>query len=97
MRAAYADLSYGKFDSPMARFLYERLMMEGDFGEDEYSDEDGFWVSRYGRRVLEGDDRGFIYYTKFPTAEAAEAEVRKLNDTILDGDPPWVIVGEVTQ
>jgi hypothetical protein len=74
----YLDTRWRQFDSPMARFMFERVLLEGDFGEDEYSDEQGTWGNRYGRRVLEGDDRGFVYYVCFPTSEEATAEFRKV-------------------
>ena len=81
MRENY-DTHFGKFDSPMAAFLFERVMMNGDFGDDEYSDGDGTWGIRYGRRVLEGDSQGFVYYVKFDTELAAEIAFRAAANTL---------------
>jgi hypothetical protein len=53
-------------------------MLNGDFGDDEYSDGEGTWGNRYGRRVLEGDDRGFVYYMKLDTVDEATVEFRKI-------------------
>jgi hypothetical protein len=79
------DTSFGKFDSPMAAFLYERVMLAGDFGDDEYSDGEGMWGSRYGRRVLEGDDRGFVYYVRFDTVEEAAVRFREVAAVYEEG------------
>lgn len=93
MRQQYEldDLHWGKYDSPMAKFLYENVLMNGDFGDDEYSDGEGTWGSRYGRRVLEGDDRGFVYYTRFDTeAEAIDAFTSIMEYyASLEGDDGW--------
>ena len=70
------DTHYGKFDSLMGCFMFEQVMLNGDFGDDEYSDGEGTWGNRYGRRVLEGDDRGFVYYTRLDTLAEAEAKFR---------------------
>ena len=69
------DLHYGKFSDPMAVVLFD-AMLNGDFGDDEYSDGEGTWGIRYGRRVLEGDDHGFVYYFKLDTVEQATSEFR---------------------
>lgn len=83
MREQYdLDTHYGKYDSLMACFMFEQVLMSGDFGDDEYSDGEGTWGSRYGRRVLEGDDRGFVYYSKLDTVEQATVEFRKVADAI---------------
>ncbi len=88
MRGEYdLDLAHGKFSDLMAAFLYERVMLQdGDFGDDEYSDGDGFWGSRYGRHILEGDDRGFVYHTKFPSVDQAAAEFREAARKYEEGD-----------
>jgi len=77
------DTAWGKFNSPMARFLYEHILLNGDFGEDEYSDGEGTWGNRWGRRVLEGDDRGFVYYTRFDTIEAASHAFQQVAKEVL--------------
>ncbi len=65
------DLVFGKYDSPMALYLHDVVMMAGDFGADEWSDGEGHWSSRYGRRFLHGDDRGFVYCTTMASEEDA--------------------------
>lgn len=52
--------NYGKYDCEMAQFLYESVLLNGDEGDDECSDGEGNWAIRYGRRILIGDDRGFV-------------------------------------
>jgi hypothetical protein len=63
------DLMWGKYDSPMAVYLYYGLGI--DQADDEWTDDQGTGEARYGRRVLSWDDRGFVYCTTFPTEAAA--------------------------
>lgn len=74
MREQY-DTGYGKFNSPMAAFIYERCLLHGDFGDSETSDDQGNWASRYGRRVLVGDDSGFVTLDQYDTVAEAEAAI----------------------
>jgi hypothetical protein len=67
-------LHHGKYDCPMAKYLSERVMMNGDFGDDEWSDGMGDGWARYGRFLLFWDDRGFVGCDKFPTVAAAIAD-----------------------
>jgi hypothetical protein len=68
------DLHHGKYDCPMAKYLSERVMMNGDYGDDEWSDGVGDGWARYGRFLLFWDDRGFVGCDKFPTVAAAVAD-----------------------
>lgn len=62
----------GKFSSAMASYLYDR-MMQGDEGDEWETDSEasGDWASRYGRRILFGDDRGFVDCDRFDNADEA--------------------------
>lgn len=64
------DLHWGKFDSPMAVYLYD-LMLEGCEGDEWDSDGNGAWFHRFGRRILHGDDRGFVGVVTYPTEDEA--------------------------
>lgn len=76
MRADYDTSGPGKFEGepPMARFLFERIVLQG-FSDDSCSHEgSGFWADRIGRRMILGDGQGFVWYVRYATeAEALEA------------------------
>lgn len=74
----YSDLSWGKYDSSMAKYLYERVMMNGDFGDEEVQTGDMEGTARYGRRTLAWDNRGFVSSATFDTVEYAEAYMKYL-------------------
>lgn len=73
------DLHWGKFDNGMAVYLYHALM-DGSEGNEWNTDGDGEWYNRYGRRVLSGDNRGFIYCQKFDTEEEAKEVCREADE-----------------
>lgn len=53
------DSSGGKYSSRMAAYLYG-LWLDGDTGDEEWDDEGGVVVTRYGRHLLITDDLGFV-------------------------------------
>src|SRR5215831_4059883 len=57
----------------MAKYL-ENVQLNGDFGDDEWSDENGGGWALYGRFLLSWDDQGFVYCDRFPTVAAAIAD-----------------------
>lgn len=76
----YSDLSYGKYDCPMAKYLYERVMMNGDFGDDEVQTGDMEGIARYGRRTLYWDDQGFVGSETFGSVSSAEDWMNRVRD-----------------
>jgi hypothetical protein len=59
--------THGKFSSPMAALLFDRMLEGFGDGEDSFTDPDGSgdWLEHYGKgRVLFGDDRGFVYWLR---------------------------------
>jgi len=82
VRDTYGDTSYGKFDSPMANYCYHRLMLEGVSEDASASTEHGDWAIAYGRRILHGDDRGFVYLSTWDTTDEA---IRR----VIEQDLEW--------
>lgn len=71
----------GKFDSPMACYVFEVLSGNGDFGEEEIMVGEGeFWASRYGKRVLSGYGSGFVYLWKAGSVEEAVEMMQGLRE-----------------
>lgn len=62
-----------KFESPMAAYVYDRLLMNGDTGDDETDNGAGDWAVRYGRRILLGNDQGFVGLERFEDVDTARA------------------------
>lgn len=58
-------------DRALAAYLWERKL-DGNEGEDERTNEAGDGCTRYGRRVLEWDGRGFICQNRYDSVEAAQ-------------------------
>jgi hypothetical protein len=70
-----------KYDSFMTAFLYERVVLEG-FSDDSASDGEGNWVELVGRRIVWGDDRGFVYSVKFANYGAAKVAFSAIADEL---------------
>ena len=68
MRENY-DTSHGKFESPMAHYVYD-MMMEG-MSDESWSTWWGDWADRIGKRIVFGDDRGFVYLTRYDNVDKA--------------------------
>lgn len=66
------DLNWGKYDSPMAKYVHY-LTGDGRLHEDEWDSlpDAGEYVGRYGRRIQYVDSRGFVYL--FTYADEVEA------------------------
>jgi hypothetical protein len=62
--------SWDKYDSSMTAFLYERVVLDG-CSDDSTSDGQGSWADLIGRRVVWGDEQGFVYSVKFGNPGAA--------------------------
>jgi hypothetical protein len=82
--------THGKFNSPMAALMFDRLLDGGD-GERSWSNPDwGSWAEQYGRRILHSDNRGFITLVKFATPDEAlawaKAEFPDEDEEESDGD-----------
>lgn len=71
MLKTFSDLSWGKYESPMCLYVFERCLMVGDNGDEDCALE-GDWANRYGRRILRGDDRGFVALDTYKTVEEAK-------------------------
>lgn len=76
----YSDLSHGKYDNPMASYLFNSVMMNGDFGEDELNYGEGEGMARYGRRILYWDNQGFVGCDTFRTVELAQEHFQAIYD-----------------
>lgn len=62
-----------KYASAMAEFLYYRMSDSDQFAG---TDEGPFgWFERFGKRVLRGDSRGFVWCEQYPTADDARQAV----------------------
>ncbi len=62
-----------KFSCAMAEFLYCRLDMSDQYaGSDECPHG---WFERFGKRVLRGNDQGFVWLEQYPSADDAEQAV----------------------
>lgn len=74
MREKYDISGPGKFEgeTPLARFIYENLTLNGFFGNEDSATEDES-LSRYGKRLLFSDSLGFIYLTRCKDVEEASA------------------------
>lgn len=71
---SYNDLHWGKFDSPLCKFVAESNGGEipGSAGEWECSDVDVDYYARIGkRRIYHVDSQGFHYLWKYDTEEEA--------------------------
>lgn len=66
-----------KFDSPMAKYLYG-LMLNNDNGDADCSDGRGNWAIRYGRRILRGDDQGFVTCASYDTYQEAGYDYERI-------------------
>ena len=75
----YSD--YGsKFGSPMACYVFDAILLNGDFGDDEVGQDDGPWFQRYGRRILVGSSSGFVDLSTFETVEEAVNAMEALHE-----------------
>lgn len=83
MREDTRDREFGKYDCGMAVYLHF-AMLDGDDGDDYASSPEGSgdWVIRYGRRLLMGDDRGFVSCQTFATAADAAITFGQMRDDI---------------
>lgn len=79
MLSEYRTDGPGKFEGqpPMARFLYERVILHG-FSDESTSDGQGDWLDRIGRRLVGGDSYGFVFYSKLDTVDDAAREFRRI-------------------
>jgi hypothetical protein len=65
---------WGKYNCPMAVYLYEYTTMSG---EGEYSgtvDSPTGWFARAGRWILREDDRGFVSAAKYDDYQDSQTE-----------------------
>lgn len=75
MREKY-DRHFGKFNSRMAHYVYERILLEGNYGDEDWAD-GGEWANRYGCRVLDGDKLGNVSLTKWSSTDDAHEFMRE--------------------
>lgn len=87
MREVY-EASYGKYDSPITAYLYDR-MLDGDEGDDYAADGDGEWACRFGRRIMWGDNRGFVYSIRYQHDSEAKAAMYTIRKAL---DPPMCVM-----
>lgn len=89
MRSEYATKGPGKFEGqpPMARFLYERIVLHG-FSDESTTDGQGDWLDLIGRRLVGGDSYGFVYYQRFDTEDEARAAFERVahDFTLFEGE-----------
>jgi len=87
MREKYSGY-ISKFDSPMTCYVYEAWFMSGDFGDEDASDPDGSgdWASRYGKRILWGNDRGSVGLSTFENVQEAKAAFQEFADSLSENE-----------
>jgi len=77
MRERY-DVHHGKYESPMAHYAYS-CVLEG-MSDESWSSWTGEWADRLGKRIVWGDDRGFVYLLVCKTVAEAEKIMADLPD-----------------
>lgn len=78
------DTSHGKYDRPFTAYLFERVILNGFSDESDSDEGSGDWIYRVGRRIVTGDDRGFIGSLRFDTVEQAKRQFTAITDTYYD-------------
>jgi hypothetical protein len=75
----------GKFEAepPITAILYDMSLDGG--GDDLTSDGDGYWVERFGKRLLEGTSQGFVTSERFASEDAAQEWLEAIRGKI----EPW--------
>lgn len=77
---------WGKFDRPFTRYLYERVVLEGRTDEFDSHECNGDWIDRVGRRIVTGDDRGFVVSRTFATVGEAQAVFAEVSESYYEHD-----------
>jgi hypothetical protein len=67
---------WGKYNCALAEYIAVAIMGNGDFGDDELTFSEGEWANRYGRRILSGDNQGFVNLETFDNEVSAVAAMK---------------------